>query len=349
MVRRFHQDVAQVGDREQAAGTQAAEKIRAYVDIRARHQAESDAFRVEHGLKFCGRLPDRGAAIMVQAGKDMRCACDDLDALIHRRFRHFQRHGQVAGPVVQPRQHVAMKVNHSPLTIGGETCRAQCYHALVLKHVPGMILAKNRPFCGHKVTAGSESPRSLVKNAQKLSVTGRTCIIRLLREVYVRLWGLLLAVCLGRLGQEDRGRAMRLLRTLVLGLVSAALLASTCSAATIKPVRGQVSVNRGQGFEPVNNEAHAKVGDLVMVSPDGAALVAYPDGCKVDVHPGAVMTIAPLSPCASGSYAQDQTKNYMMPTVFGGVVLGVAGFTGYEISQSSSTTTSSTPSTPASP
>lgn len=152
-----------------------------------------------------------------------------------------------------------------------------------------------------------------------------------------------------RVKARGLGRGMRLLRTLVLGLGSAALLATACSAASIEPVQGQVSINRGKGFEPVNRRTEAKVGDSVMVSPDGAAVVAYADGCKVDVHPGAVMTIALLSPCASGSYAQDQTKNYTLPTVFGGTVLGVLGLAGYEISKSSSTTTPAPSSTPASP
>jgi len=43
---------------------------------------------------------------------------------------------------------------------------------------------------------------------------------------------------------------------------------------------------------------------LVMVGPGGSATVVYEDGCKVDVRPGAVTTIAPLSPCAAGSNAQ---------------------------------------------
>jgi hypothetical protein len=43
-----------------------------------------------------------------------------------------------------------------------------------------------------------------------------------------------------------------------------------------------------------------------MVGPGGSATIAYEDGCKVDVRPGAVTTIAPLSPCASGSNAQNR-------------------------------------------
>ena len=43
-----------------------------------------------------------------------------------------------------------------------------------------------------------------------------------------------------------------------------------------------------------------------MVAPDGAAVIAYADGCTVDVKPGTVETIAQLSPCASGASAQNQ-------------------------------------------
>lgn len=142
---------------------------------------------------------------------------------------------------------------------------------------------------------------------------------------------------------------MRLLRTLVLGLGGAALLATACSAASIEPVQGQVSVNRGKGFEPVISRTDAKVGDSVMVSPDGAAVIAYADGCKVDVHPGAVMTITPLSPCASGSYAKDHHPDYTLSAVFGGTMIGVLGLAGYEISKSTSSSNSAPSSTPASP
>jgi hypothetical protein len=143
---------------------------------------------------------------------------------------------------------------------------------------------------------------------------------------------------------------MRLIAVSALGICSAILFATACSAATVESVRGQLSVNKGRGFEPVNGRIVVKVGDSVMVSPDGAAIVTYPDGCKIDVQPGAVTTIAQLSPCASGSNAQDQSKNYMLPTVFGGTILGVLGVVGYEISQSTSSATGSTSgASPASP
>lgn len=121
------------------------------------------------------------------------------------------------------------------------------------------------------------------------------------------------------------------------------VVGTACYAATIEPVQGQLSVNQGQGFEPVNSRIDANVGDSVMVSPNGAAVVAYPDGCKVNVEPGAVMTIAPISPCASGSYAQGGPTFTTGGLILGGAALGGLGFVGYEISQSSKTTSPASP------
>jgi hypothetical protein len=108
------------------------------------------------------------------------------------------------------------------------------------------------------------------------------------------------------------------------------LLVSASWAATIEPVQGNLSLNQGQGFQPVNSRVDANVGDTVVVGPGSAAAVTYPDGCKVSVQPGAVTTIAPLSPCASGSLADDNNSNglYFLGVAAG---FGLAGFGIYEI------------------
>ena len=108
------------------------------------------------------------------------------------------------------------------------------------------------------------------------------------------------------------------------------LLVSASWAATIEPVQGNLSLNRGQGFQPINSRIDANVGDTVVVGPGGAAAVTYSDGCKVSVQPGAVTTIAPLSPCASGSMADDNNQNglYFLGVAAG---FGLAGFGIYEI------------------
>lgn len=120
------------------------------------------------------------------------------------------------------------------------------------------------------------------------------------------------------------------------------LIASQCWAATVVPAQGDLSINQGQGFAPIKSRTNANVGDSVMVGPGGAANFVYDDGCKVDVQPGSVATVAPLSPCASGSNAQDppwqcRPDQYHDCGVtnwgFWALWLGGVGFIAYEISQ----------------
>ena len=121
----------------------------------------------------------------------------------------------------------------------------------------------------------------------------------------------------------------------------AMLLGSPARAATLEPAQGTLSINQGEGFRPVNARVDANVGDSVMVAPGGSATLVYDDGCKVDVQPGAITTIAPLSPCASGSYAQDNST--FNATAAGAVLVfgAVAGTLIYE-----GTKTSASPGSP---
>jgi hypothetical protein len=75
----------------------------------------------------------------------------------------------------------------------------------------------------------------------------------------------------------------------------------------------------------------ANVVDPVIAGLGSMATVVYDDGCKVDVQPGAVTTIAALSPCAAGAYAQlnDWDPRLVVPGAIGGmimdIVLGTSG------------------------
>jgi hypothetical protein len=74
-----------------------------------------------------------------------------------------------------------------------------------------------------------------------------------------------------------------------------------CLAALIEPVQGNCYISHGQGFQPVKGEIDAGPGDTVMVSAGGMAEIVYSEGCKVEVVPGAVTTIAAASPCGPPS------------------------------------------------
>lgn len=134
-----------------------------------------------------------------------------------------------------------------------------------------------------------------------------------------------------------------------------AFLSSSAWAATLEPGQGTLSVNQGQGFQPVNSRIDANVGDAAMVAPGGTATIVYDDGCTVPVQPGDVATIAPLSPCASGSYAQSAPPPAQgspggvpglalgtLPALGAGVI-GIAGFAFYEGTKS---TNNSSPASP---
>ncbi len=139
-------------------------------------------------------------------------------------------------------------------------------------------------------------------------------------------------------------------RTVFGAFCCAMLLSGSTWAATLEPGQGNLSINQGQGFQPVNSRIDANVGDSVMVSPDGAATIVYDDGCTVDVQPGAVTTIAPLSPCASGSYAQipppeqESLQQQWLAYVAAGGTLGFAAWAAYQATLSPSTATAASPS-----
>jgi hypothetical protein len=131
------------------------------------------------------------------------------------------------------------------------------------------------------------------------------------------------------------GKRRHLLSAISIGC--AVFVGSPCWAATVEPGQGDLSINRGEGFKPINSRVDANVGDLVMVGPGGTATIVYDDSCKVNVQPGVVARIAPLSPCASGS------NDYLGPTIIGVLVAGALAAGIWKASQSNGTTTPVSP------
>jgi hypothetical protein len=130
------------------------------------------------------------------------------------------------------------------------------------------------------------------------------------------------------------GKRRRLFNAL--SIACAVLVASPSWAAVVEPGVGDLTINQGQGFKTVTGPSNANVGDMIMVGPGGNATIVYEDGCKVNVKPGAVASIAPLSPCASGSKAQNDDWGWWV----GGILLAVGiGIAAWRASESNGTTT----------
>ncbi len=131
-----------------------------------------------------------------------------------------------------------------------------------------------------------------------------------------------------------------LVGALIAALFAGSALAQT-AAAIIEPLHGDLSLNQGQGFQRFNSRVQANVGDTLMVGPGGAANLVYLDGCRVHVQPGSVVSIAPLSPCASGSFASEapaQESLFNTGALAGGALFAVgAGAFIYGVTQSPST------------
>jgi len=101
-------------------------------------------------------------------------------------------------------------------------------------------------------------------------------------------------------------------------VISCACLTTASFAATVNSVGGQVLINKGGGYQQVAGSTQANPGDSILVNPGGSAQIVYPDGCVVEVLPGAVATVAAQSPCATGGFSPGATTFVIGAVVVGG-------------------------------
>ena len=117
-MRRLDQHITGIGQRNEPSGAQSGHEIGAHMHVRPGDEPQPDGLGVEPLLQRRDRLPDRRSLIMIKAGQNMGRARHGLDALGNRRLGHRQRHRQVARPVVEPRQHVTMQIDHGRFAFG---------------------------------------------------------------------------------------------------------------------------------------------------------------------------------------------------------------------------------------
>jgi hypothetical protein len=94
---------------------------------------------------------------------------------------------------------------------------------------------------------------------------------------------------------------MNALRGLTVAVVSLAATIQFSDAAKVMPIKGEVLVSSGTGYQRIDGEVVLKPGDSAIANPGAQAALVYDDGCVVDVVPGMVAWVEPTSPCGAGS------------------------------------------------
>jgi len=112
-------------------------------------------------------------------------------------------------------------------------------------------------------------------------------------------------------------------------------------AATLQSIQGVALVDRGSGFGIVDGPTQLGPGDSVIVNPGGSAQVVYEDGCKVEVHPGIIVSARNTSPCSGGGEAGEAAQadggGFSSTTLLvAGAVVGVGAVTAVLLTASDS-------------
>lgn len=93
VVRRLHEDIAGIGQRQQVAGPEPANEVGNDVIVGPGNQAQGDAMVVEHPLELLRGLANLRTGILVNAGEDVGGARDVGHAVLNEGPRHGDRNG----------------------------------------------------------------------------------------------------------------------------------------------------------------------------------------------------------------------------------------------------------------
>lgn len=92
VVRRLHEDIAGIGQRQQVAGPEPANEVGNDVIVGPGDQAQGDAMVVERPLELLCRLADLRAGILVNAREDVGGARDVGHAILDEGPGHGDRY-----------------------------------------------------------------------------------------------------------------------------------------------------------------------------------------------------------------------------------------------------------------
>ncbi|MGH6925258.1 MAG: hypothetical protein ACRED5_16115 [Propylenella sp.] len=102
--------------------------------------------------------------------------------------------------------------------------------------------------------------------------------------------------------------------------------AESAPAALLTQIRGAVLVDAGEGFAPASENLRLKVGDRVMVTKDGQAVLSYGGDCSVPLQAPSLTTVEETA-CATATQGAPANNGAFL-AMSGGTVLGGLALTG---------------------
>jgi hypothetical protein len=77
----------------------------------------------------------------------------------------------------------------------------------------------------------------------------------------------------------------------------ACLVLGHAQAATLLNPQGEILVNRGGGFQPIEGKFELLPGDTLIANPGGSGLLSYGPGCAIPIDVGTVVAVQEPPPC----------------------------------------------------
>ena len=127
-----------------------------------------------------------------------------------------------------------------------------------------------------------------------------------------------------------QNRISGIARPLISAASIAVLFLTNAQAAVLSDFQGVVSVNHGNGFQPVSIGSSLAPGDMVRTG-DGFAVIQYENGCSARLGPQRVSMVFAEPPVCDGGGLKDGAaaapgvaEPGLDPVVAGGLVAGLA-------------------------
>jgi hypothetical protein len=86
-------------------------------------------------------------------------------------------------------------------------------------------------------------------------------------------------------------------------LLLLAVFASAARAATVEITKGEVLLDRGNGYHVIQRSMALQPGDRVVSRPGSIAKITFADGCAIYLGMGMVFSVDEYSPCGEGNEA----------------------------------------------